>query len=425
MNEAFLSYLWRHRHLNRELKTEAGDELTILHPGDQNTDSGPDFFNARIRIGHTTWAGNVEIHVQASDWYKHGHDGNPAYDRSILHVVYEPDQVVYHQNGEPIQTLVIRNQFPGWIYDRYRQMMRNQQWIPCLNQLNSPGDPGIRLWMPALATERLVYKANNIRQLLTGCGNDWEEAFYRHLACTFGFNINNLAFELLAKSLPLKIVRKHCENMFEMEALLFGQAGMLETDFNDLYPWELRQEYHFLRRKYNLGPVPESTWKFLRLRPPNFPTIRISQFAAFLCSTGARFFNLFGEIPGHQATEIFRIAASAYWDTHYVFGKPAASGRKMMGETGRKLLVINGLAPFLFFYGTEKDQPSIRETALEYLEWERGEDNVHIQRWKEAGFPADNAMQTQALLHLKHFYCDKKQCLECRVGSWLLTRNGK
>ena len=420
MNESFLSYLWKYRHLNQEIRTESGDSLTILHPGDQNNDSGPDFFNARLRIGNTTWAGNVEIHVLASDWYKHGHHADLLYDHAILHVVYEADRPVFHQNGEPIQTLVIKNQFPPWIFDRYQRLMQNQQWIPCMNQLQPSEDYGFRMWAPALAVERLEYKTNNILQLLTGCDNDWEVAFYRHLASSFGFKVNSVPFELLAKSLPLKIVRQHVDNPFQMESLLFGQAGMLDKVFKDLYPWELNQEYRFLRAKYNLEPIPDTMWKFLRLRPSNFPTIRISQFASFLCHTKASFFNLFEGRSLHGIADLLKLSASDYWNTHYLLDKPAAPMPKIMGSVCVKLLIINGMAPFLFFYALEKGQPVIREGVLNFLEQFPGEHNSILEHWKEAGFPVDNAMQTQALLHLKQIYCDKKRCLECRIGSALL-----
>ena len=421
MNESFLSYLWKYRHLNQEIRTESGEQLIILHPGEQNADSGPDFFNARLRIGSTTWAGNVEIHVLASDWYKHGHHADLSYDHAILHVVYEADRQVFHQNGEPIQTLVIKDQFPPLIFDRYQQMMQNQQWIPCINQLYPGGDYGFTMWAPALAVERLEYKTNNIRQLIAGCSNDWEEAFYRHLACSFGFKINSLPFELLGKSLPLKIVRQHCDNPFRMEALLFGQAGMLDREFSDLYPRELRQEYCFLAAKYNLVPVSVSMWKFLRLRPSNFPTIRISQFAVFLCRTQGRFFNLFEDGSLSGVKELLKLTASDYWTNHYLFDKPAISSQKIMGSSSVDLLIINGMAPFLFFYGFEKGLVPICSGVLNSLEQVPGENNAVLDYWKEAGFPTENAMLTQALIQLKMFYCDKKRCLECRIGSRLLT----
>ena len=422
MNEEFLSYLWKFRLLNPDLRTESGDALFVLHPGDQNSDGGPDFFNARLRIGGTTWAGNVEIHVRASHWFKHGHQSDHAYDNAILHVVYEADLPVYHPNGTPLQTLVVKNRFPGLIFDRYEQMMANQQWIPCYNQLLTAMDHGFDFWAPALAVERLVYKSFNIRQLWAGCRHDWEEAFYRHLSSSFGFKINSLPFELLAKSLPLIIIRKHRDNVFQLEALLFGQAGMLGRSKMDAYPGELLQEYLFLRKKYNLNPVGEGVWKFLRLRPVNFPTLRISQFAGFINSTGTRFFDI---LEGGSFDEVIKsldICASSYWDTHYMFDKSSGSRKKILGKESINLLVIYGIVPFLFFYGLEKDLPAMREKALDFLERISGEHNAGIARWAEAGLPSCNALQTQALIHLKRFYCDKKRCLDCRIGSILLAK---
>lgn len=421
MNESFITYLWKYRYLFQDIRTESGDMLTVIHPGDQNTDSGPDFFNAMLRIGTTTWAGNVEIHVHASDWYKHGHHKDSAYAHAILHVVYDADRPVFHANGEPMQTLVIKDRFPEWIYARYQQMMQNHQWIPCMNQLGSPGDTGFGLWAPVLALERLEYKTTALRQLLAGCDNNWEEAFFIHMAGCFGFKINSMPFEMLARSLPFKIVRQHCGNRFQMEALLFGQSGMLDRCFADSYPCALQKEYKYLRSKYDLRPIPDSIWKFLRLRPSNFPTIRISQLAGFLCSSTAGFFNIIVEGTLYPGLTPGIIAASEYWDTHFLFGKPAVRCKKIMGQLCVKLLNINGIALFLFFFGLVKGQPETCEGALSFLERIKGENNVHIDRWKRLGLPAENAMQTQALLHLKQFYCDRKRCLDCRIGNNLLS----
>jgi hypothetical protein len=281
------------------------------------------------------------------------------------------------------------------------------------------------MWAPALAVERLEYKTNGIRQFLTSCGNDWEEALYRHLATSFGFKINNIPFELLAKSLPLKIIRHHQDQLFQLEALLFGQAGLLDKDFSDPYPKELRQEYHFLRDKYGLHPVCGSLWKFLRLRPGNFPTIRISQFASFIFNMKAGFFSLLegGTLDG--VIDKTAITASEYWVTHFVFDKPSTSRQKSMGKACVQLIIINGLAPFLFFYGHEKGQPQVCEGVLNSLEQIEGERNLQVENWKRVGFPVHNAMQTQALLYLKQFYCDKKRCLDCRIGIGLLTEKGE
>ncbi len=421
MNEVFLSYLWKYRLLHRELFTESGDPLTILHPGEQNSDGGPDFFNARLRIGDTTWAGNVEIHLRSSDWFRHGHQHDRAYDNPILHAVYEADVPVCDGNGVPFQTLVMRDRFPETVYDRYQGMMANHQWIPCYNQLLTISDHGFNLWAPALAVERLVYKAFNIRQLWEICRNDWEEAFYQHLASSFGFKINSLPFELLAKSLPLKIIRRHLDQPFQLEALFFGQSGLLNRDLSDDYPRSMLHEYRFLKEKYRLRPVPQATWKFLRLRPVNFPTLRISQWAHFIAGSHAGFFNLLENGSYADIIRSLSTCASPYWDTHYMFDKSTAFRKKNIGRDSVNLLVINGIVPFLFYYGMEKEDPLIRERAMSFLEQTEGEFNADIGRWAGLGLPTHHALQTQALLHLKRFYCDRRRCLDCRIGAALLS----
>ena len=422
MNEQFLSYLWKNRLFSVDLKTAAGESLSILHPGDQNCDSGPDFFNARVRIGNTMWAGNVEIHVRASDWYRHGHQDDHAYDNTILHVVFEPDLPVNNQYGAPIPTLVLKNQYPESVFGQYQLMMLNQLWVPCYNHLTDFTDHQFSLGAPALAVERLVYKSSGIKKLWESCGRDWEEALYRHFGSGFGFRINGLPFELLAKSVPLKIVRQHCDKPFQTEALLFGQAGLLKEQYADDYPKSLLHEYHFLSGKYHLVPLNGSCWKFMRLRPTNFPTLRISQFAGFLVKSQARLFRMLESGTFSEVVDLLNISSSEYWNTHYVFDKPSPFREKIMGQASLNLLMINGLVPFLFFLGLEKDEPSLREKALNFLENLPGEYNSEISNWATLGLPCRNAMQTQALLHLKRFYCDKKHCLECRIGSVLLAK---
>lgn len=421
MNESFISYLWKYRRLYTDLVTESGDQLVILHPGEQNTDGGPDFFNARLRIGNTIWAGNVEIHLRSSDWYKHGHQNDQAYRNAILHVVYEDDFPVKQPDGNFLQTLTVKDRFPGQIFDRYRQMAKNEQWVPCFNQIKGQSNLGFGLWAPGLTVERLISKSEYIRKLWESCLFNWDEAFYHHLAWCFGFRVNSVAFELLARSLPLKIIRQYVTNLHQTEALLFGSAGMLEDDFTDDYPLILQREYRFLKSKHHLEAIFPASWKFLRMRPSNFPTIRISQWASFLNHSGGRFFHLLenGSIPG-----IFKqseIQASEYWETHYLFDKPSVYSRKVLGRDSANLLIINGIAPFLFFYGYEKDLQACREKALEFLEQSEFESNAITNRWRETGLPCENALHSQALLQLKRQYCDRKRCLDCRIGSELLT----
>lgn len=422
MTESFISYLWKYRRLNPDLIVTTGESLYVLHPGESNSDGGPDFFNARLKIGSTTWAGNVEIHVRSSDWYRHGHQDDPAYQNAILHVVFEDDTPVTYPNGSIVPALIVKDQFSAVIYDLFLDFMKNEQWIPCYNQLKNSKVSAFGLWAPGLAVERLIGKSDYIRQLWESCQCNWDEAFYRHLAWCFGFRVNNVAFELLARSLPLRIARQHFSSIIQTESLLYGLSGMLDASFQDDYPNYLAAEYRFLRAKYHLDPIAPASWKFLRMRPSNFPTIRISQWAKFLHLSEGRFFHLMehGSVPAvFQQTEIF---ASEYWDTHYMFDKPSVYHRKVLGKSSISLLIINGIAPFLFFYGYEKDHSGSREKALGFLEQTEAEVNAETSKWKSAGMICENALHSQALLQLKRAYCDRKRCLECRIGSELLMR---
>jgi len=421
MNEEFLHYLWQYRLLDPELHTVTGEPLVVLHPGEHNKDGGPDFFNARLKINGTTWAGNVEIHVKASAWYKHRHQHDPAYDNVILHTVYENDVEVTRRSDEKIPTLVLKGHFPGYIYDRYRDFQENINWIPCQAIIGSM-DPFIfEQWIPGLAIERIEDKLLLLKRSLEASKFDWEETFFRNLARSFGFRINAQPFDLLARSLPWKLLQKHRDNLFQLEALLFGQAGMLEQDFTEEYPRLLQQEYRFLKGKYGLQGIPGSLWKFLRLRPSNFPAIRIAQFACLIHSTKDLFHSILESRDPREMTELFGVQASGYWDTHFLFGKWSASRPKLLGIASIRLLTVNLVVPFLFLYGEVKALPSYKEKGLAFLELLPPESNSDISHWNEIGIPAPDSLHTQALLQLKSCYCDRKRCLECRIGNQLLT----
>lgn len=422
INEKLIQYIWKSRLLNNDLKTITGEPVVILHPGSQNPDGGPDFFNARVRIGNTTWAGNVEIHVLASDWYRHHHQNDPAYDNIILHVVYESDRVVLLPNNQAIPTMVVKNEFSQKVVDTYEKISLAAHWIPCTEQLKGIDESCFRLWSASLTVERLLKKASEIRHLYSACNENWEETYYRYLSVCFGFKTNALPFELLSKSLPLKYLLANRDDLTHLEALLFGQAGMLEREFTGSYPRTLKAEYLFLHRKYGLLPNNPGIWKFLRLRPANFPTIRISQFARFISKTRGKFFTLLEEMTPEEVSNVFDVNASAYWDDHFVFDKQSVSHPKAMGKTSIHLLVINAWATFLFFYGLEKNLPAVREKALHSLEQIHVEKSADLIRWQAAGVVAENAMQSQALIHLKEMYCNKLRCLECRIGGKILGR---
>jgi hypothetical protein len=420
MTEEFLYYIWMFRLFDKDISTTSGESINILKSGERNTDSGPDFFNAKIKIGDTTWAGNVEIHVNSSDWYKHNHQENNAFDNIILHIVYKNDAIIKRKNSEIIPTIELNEKFDKKLYYRYKSFMTNKYWIPCQKLIGNVDEFSLNSWLERLLIERLEHKAKTIESTLNLNKNNWEQTFYQYLARNFGFNTNAEPFELLAKSLPVNYLAKHKNNQFQIESLLFGQAGLLETDFKDEYPNNLKKEYNFLRKKFFLKPVDGFLWKFLRLRPSNFPTIRISQFANLIYKSSALFSKIIKTNTLNEVCKLFDISTSGYWDTHYIFDKPSAKRKKSFGNNALNLIIINTIVPFLFVYSLKKDNYSYKEKALQLLSQMPGEKNSIIRKWQELGLRASTAYTTQSLLELKNCYCNEKKCLNCQIGNILL-----
>ena len=423
MREAFLHYLWRlQRYERHELRTTEGEPLTIGARGTLNTHAGPDFSDARVRIGTTRWAGHVEIHVRASDWYRHGHQTDPAYDNVILHVVHTDDRPVSHRHGERIPTLELKDRIPLELYNHYQRLIDNAAWIPC-----APFFPEVRaitrdLWLDRLLVERLERKTQYLDELLTQTRNDWEATAYQFLLRNIGLRVNTEAFALLARVTPLKVIRKYASSLFDLEALLFGQSGLLErTEHRDDYTERLRARHAFLRAKHGLTPMPVAAWKFLRLRPPNFPTIRIAQTAALLHRRLPLFQALLQLQTPEQAAAFFTAPPSAYWRSRYQFGEAGKQlQQRTIGKATVRLLLINAVVPLLFAYGQRRGNEAYRERATNLLEALPPEKNSIITHWKTLGAPADSAYRTQALLQLKNEYCTPKRCLQCAVGHAVL-----
>jgi len=421
MNEQLLHYIWKYRLMASCMETSEHDEITVLHPGIQNKDGGPDFFNARIRINNTVWAGNVELHVKASDWFLHRHNNDPAYDNVILHVVYENDHTVKWRNRGSIPTLVLKNNFPRELEERYTEIMHAQQWIPCNNLVPETAGQVFRLWAPALAAERLELRAGYIYRLLEEYG-DWEDVLYIFLCNNFGFRINSLPFELLARSLPLRIIRRHADDIFVLESLFFGQSGLKIKGLGSHYIRLLNSEYQHQKIKYMLKPLKPGLWKYLRLHPANFPEIRISQLVDCLvrCRTDFRIF--LNPSCIRELEELLFASASAYWDTHYRFGKPGREFRKQLGYSSINLLIINMVVPALYAYGSSSGISPSGMKAIEILEGLGAESNHEISGWRSLGLDPANALESQALIHLKRNFCDRRRCLECRIGLKMLEK---
>ena len=422
MPESFLHFLWRWRRFDAfQLQTTAGQNLEILHPGEYNTHAGPDFFNARVRIGDTLWAGNVEMHLQASEWLTHHHHEDPAYDNVVLHVVLEEDQAIMRPgDGSRLPCLVLQGRIPPQLLATYQRLEHERAWIPCENFFAATPDI-IRLnWLDRVLIERMEQKTATIAELLTTTENHWEAAFYQLLARNFGLKVNAEPFEALARSLSLHILAKHKNNPLQIAALLFGQAGLLDETFQDEYPKLLLREYRHLAHKYGLKPLPAAQWKFLRLRPASFPTIRLAQFAA-LVHQSAHLFSLIRETDNLRSLEnLFAVQPDSYWTTHYLFDKPSHSRSKALSRDFIQLLIINTTIPVLFHYGQVKKESDLQNRALRLLEELPAENNTILEGWNTLGMRARHAYQSQALLHLKTRYCDAKRCLECGVGNFIL-----
>lgn len=426
MKEEFLHYLWKYGLYDTDSLTDNDNEkIIVLNPGEYNRDSGPDFFNARVRIGDTVWAGNVEIHTRSSHFNIHGHNTNHAFDNVILHVVAEKDREVFNARGEKLLTVQIS--FDQGYYEKYTDLVNNPCTIACADGLKSIDHFLIRHWLHVLLVERLQYKSEAISRILSETGNDWDETFYRLISRYFGFRANTEPFELLASSLPFRIIARHSDHPFQVEALLFGVAGLLEEGLfrdaiKDKYYRDLVREFRILSVKYNLRPIHGWLWKFSRLRPVNFPTIRISQLASLLSVAGGLFSKVIESKDLVRMKELFKVSASEYWVSHFVFGKKSKAMKKSTGGQAVDIILINAVIPMIFFHGRFHGNDRECERALEFFEQLEPESNAVLKEWISAGIVPESAFYTQALLHLTREYCKKRRCLECSIGCRLISR---
>ncbi|MFZ4740507.1 MAG: DUF2851 family protein [Bacteroidales bacterium] len=424
MTEEFLHYLWKFKLLKGELLLSNGDKVEIIHQGTHNTDAGPDFFNAKLKIGDTVWAGNVEIHTKASDWYLHQHQNDMAYDTIILHVVYQNDIDVKRKNNEIIPQLEIKNAFDTNLFSKYQDFISNKNWIPCEKIFKNTNQFILKIWLERLLIERIERKTLEIKAKFISNNNNFEESFYQILAKNFGFKLNALPFELLANSLPISILAKHKNSDFQLAALFFGQAGLLNEGFKDAYPQSLYVEYEFLKKKYHLNSIAGHLWKFLRLRPSNFPTIRIAQFSNLIYQSKHLFSKIIEADDIQTVYQLFQVSASSYFDNHYSFDESIEIKKtKFIGKSTIDLLIINTIVPMLFFYASEKDDKVYQERGLRFLEQIKPENNSIIKKWISISCTVENAFQSQALLELKNNYCNHKKCLQCSIGNDLLKKN--
>lgn len=426
MQEDFLHYIWGFRKFDfSRAKTVSGLPVTIIHPGAHNFHSGPDFFNAKVKIGEQLWAGNVEIHIKSSDWYSHHHETDSAYDNVILHVVWQDDVEIFRKDNSVIPTIELKDLVKSTTLDNYNDLLMapNARWINCENDFYKFEDFEVDNWLERIYLERLEEKQKIILSLLQTSGNNWDETLFKLLAKNFGLNVNGNAFLSMAQSLPFNIIRKSRNSTFSLESLFFGQAGLLEERLEERYYLELQQEYQFLKRKYQLENKYVERPKFFRLRPDNFPNIRLSQLASLYHKVPHLFSELIKTNDILEIYQILQVETSAFWKNHYTFKKSHSLKSKPVTQSLMDLLIINSIIPLRFTYqqltGTGKN-----DGLLEIMEKIAPEKNTLVNRFnKIRPGTGKNAIQSQALLHLKKEYCDKNNCLACNLGCKLLQGN--
>lgn len=433
MREDFLHYLWKFKKfafLPSQASTRGGafrtisnQSITLKSVGQHNHGAGPDFFNARLLLDDQEWAGNVEIHLKSSDWYAHGHENDSAYDNVILHVVWEHDVAVFRADNTPLPTVVLKEYVLEQHLANYSKLFeqQNKRWIPCENQLSEVPDTIWYHWQERLYFERLQHKTEKIQKVLTTSNNDWEQVLFIMLARNFGTKVNGAAFQSLAQRIDFGVVRKCAQEPFRLEALLLGAGGILPEDSVDSYALQLQAEYEFVKHKFQVDPTGVLPIQFFKLRPANFPTLRLSQLAMLYHSAPGLFQRVMKASSLDELYAIFEISASSYWDTHFNFGKTQKKRSKNLTKPFIDLLLINTVIPLKFAY----NQHLGKEEQLEILDvigQINPEKNAVVQKYDTLRPKSINAMQTQALIQLKNEYCTNYQCLQCGVGNWLIGK---
>lgn len=418
MQEDFLQYLWKYGLFPADkLFTPDHQRVEVLTPGQLNTDAGPDFLMARIRIGEAVWAGHVEIHVKASDWYRHNHNEDTAYDPVVLHVVYEADCSVKRTNGDPVPMVVLPVK-PSYL-DNYHQILSTMSPVPCEISWKKLEAAEVENWIVNMGIERMQKKSEEVLSRLSRNKGGWDETWIQLIIRSFGFGINQDSFDRLGQSIPLAAIRSTGSNLFRLEAILFGQSDLIPVRKPDPYSRALMVEYGFVRQKFNLVPLSNPGWKFLRMRPSNFPTVRIAQLAAFLAGNPDR---LESVIRG-QGSEIhlkFDYPVSTYWKLHYDFGKKWAGHFTGFGEETVNLFLINAVLPFRASYSNRNGDAGAWEKWMEILESLPAENNRITRVWSGYGYRVPNAFYSQAFLHLYTKYCQNRSCLSCHIGQFLI-----
>ena len=420
MKEDFLHHVWQHKKFAvTQLQTTTGESIQILNSGQYLQQTGPDFFNAQLIIGNQKWAGNIEIHLKSSDWYLHNHEKDTNYDSVILHVVWEYDIPIFRKNNTEVPTLELKKYVELADLHKYQLLTTQKAWIYCENDIRKVNDFIFRNWQERLYFERLERKATEIRQLLLDSNNNWEAVLFCMLAKNFGLNTNGILFQNMARSIPFSIIRKESFAIENLEALFFGQANMLEANFQDNYNIKLQNDYNYLIHKYKITKNVFDKVEFFKHRPDNFPTIRLAQLAALYSKEHNLFSNIISFNVISELYDLFKVEVSNYWETHYNFDKTSVLKKKKMTDSFIDLILINTIIPVRFAYEQSLQKESSQE-IIDLIESIQPEKNIVIDKFSAIGVDVKNAFETQSLLQLKKEYCDEKKCLQCAIGIHLL-----
>jgi Protein of unknown function (DUF2851) len=418
MNEHLLQFIWQHLYFNRDqLSTVQQETVQIISQGLLNTNQGPDFQHAKLLVNNVTWAGTIELHLKTSDWEKHGHTNDEHYNNVILHVVYEHDETT----DSSVPVLELKNRISTSLLQHYRELMEQHRFIACENQLGQVSNIVWDSWKERMLAERLQQKNEHIQTILQQTNRHWEEAFWQLLARNFGSPLNGEAFEAMAQTLPVTLLAKHKNQIHQLEALLLGQAGLLQGEFAEDYPIMLQKEYKFLQQKHQLKPMGHPI-HFLRMRPSNFPTIRLAQLAMLIHQSNHLFSKVLEAKNVDAIRKMFSVTANDYWHYHYLLNEQSAFREKQLGKTMIDNLVINTVIPLLFVYAHEQHNQVAKEKAIEWLQQMPKEKNSITMQWEQAGAAHQSAFDSQALLYLKKNYCSAKRCLHCAVGNNILKK---
>jgi len=427
MKERLLQYIWQHQYFNNNyLTTTNGEQIQVIYQGSLNTNQGADFSEGKIKLGAITFVGNIELHLKSSDWNLHNHTSDKNYKNVILHVVWEHDKEIQDIGGNNLATLELQSRVSNLLLNKYENLMNTFSFIPCENHQHTINDLTLLSWKQRLLAERLEAKSVVILSFLHQNNFHWEETFWWLIARNFGAKVNNEAFEKIARSLPINIIAKHKNQIHQLEALLFGQAGLLEKDptgtgMIDNYHRMLQKEYLFYQKKYNLQK-PELQLFFLRMRPANFPTIRLAQLA-MLINKSSHLFSRVKEIESlSEINELLNVTANDYWHYHYVFDETTLFKKKKLGEQMINNIIINTLVPIMFAYGLHHKEERFKEKAIAWLEEMSSETNVITKGFEALQFSSKNSFDSQSYIQLKNEYCNNKRCLECAIGNALLKK---